>query len=82
MEGYCRYDGDLLENFGGITDPLMCEMICNINEKCGYFVYNEKEQNCQLHDTPSRSCDLTTGPVSPDIDDCDAEKPCDCDCCK
>ena len=59
---------------------MLCETICGLNKNCNYFVYNAKEQNCQLHATAGRSCDLKIGPVTPKFDTCEEKEP--CDCCK
>merc|ERR1711962_1734665 len=80
-EGYCKYDGDLLENLSNITSASACQFACRIYDKiprCNYFFYNGAEENCQFLSSTSRSCDLIRGPPTPSIEDC-SEKPIVCD---
>ena len=75
-EGYCKYDGDLLENLSNITSASACQFACLIYDKvpaCNYFFYNGAEENCQFLSSTSRSCDLIRGPPNPSIQDCSSE---------
>ena len=69
-EGYCIYEGDLLENAIDINDVTACQFLCQVDSLCNYFVYNADELNCQLLSSPSRTCDLIRGPPTPTLNDC------------
>ena len=76
-EGYCKYNGDLLENLQNITSATACQFACLIYDKlptCNYFFYNGKEENCQFLSSTSRSCDLIRGTPTPSLVEC-SDKP-------
>jgi len=76
-EGYCKYNGDLLENLQNITSATACQFACLIYDKlptCNYFFYNGAEENCQFLSSTSRTCDLIRGPPTPSLTEC-SDKP-------
>ena len=64
-EGYCNYEGSLLENLGMIKTADQCQLACEFNDNCNYFVYNYEQNNCQLLKSSERTCDLIRGPATP-----------------
>jgi len=76
-EGYCMYNGYLMENLGNITSALACQFACLIYDQfpgCNYFSYNAVRENCQLLSSSVRTCDLIRGPPNPTFEEC-SEKP-------
>lgn len=70
MNGYCRFEGDLLDNFELIEDKNVCLSACKLNEKCNYFLHNSALKNCQLMAITGKQCDLKGGPPTPDLSTC------------
>ena len=72
-EGYCKYDGYLLENLSNITTISTCQFACQLYDKepsCEYFSYNSLEQNCQFLSSSIRTCDIIRGPPTPSLEEC------------
>merc|ERR1712203_797005 len=69
-EGYCIYEGTLVDNAIDIPSATACQVLCQINPLCNYFDYNKDEQNCQELSSPGRTCDLIRGPPTPTLDEC------------
>ena len=74
-EGYCQYEGTLLEN-SGIPSASGCQLACQLyngDSTCNYFVYNEVETNCQFLSSKERTCDLIRGTPTPSLEKCPEE---------
>ena len=70
LEGYCRYEGDLLEHLEGISSIEICQIACSHDAACRYFLYDETTKDCELFDDDTRVCDFRRGPPTPDINEC------------
>jgi hypothetical protein len=70
VEGYCRYEGNLLEHLEKIESAIQCQFACSFVPKCNYFLYDIDLKDCELLDDEKRDCDLLRGPPSPDLLDC------------
>ena len=70
VEGYCRYEGNLLEHLEKIETVEQCQFACKIVPKCNYFLYDIELEDCELLDAEKRSCDLLRGPPKPAVNDC------------
>ena len=70
MEGYCRYEGDLLEHLEYITSPEQCQLACSKLGICEYFVYDYDKDDCELLNAPLRKCDILRGPPEPKYETC------------
>ncbi len=74
-EGYCIYEGPLLENLEKIPNYEVCQTACGLISTCEYFVYDLDFTNCKLIGSPQRSCDLLHGPPEPSINSCRGDIP-------
>ena len=72
-EGYCRYEGDLLENLEDVSNLKICQLACVLKSECQYFVYDKSIPSCQLRAAPERTCDLLRGPPTPPYGDLNCE---------
>ena len=70
MEGFCRYEGDLLEHLEFIKSPEQCQEACAYLEICHYFVYDYSKDDCELLGSPLRKCDILRGPPEPSYETC------------
>ena len=74
-EGYCKYEGKLLENLEIPSGATGCQLACqyyNGDSPCDYFIYNDGDKNCQFLSSTARTCDLIRGPPNPPIENCAA----------
>jgi len=72
-EGYCKYEGKLLENLNIPSGATGCQLACqyyNGDSPCDYFVYNDGDQNCQFLSSTNRTCDIIRGPPNPPLETC------------
>merc|ERR550517_2023962 len=60
-EGYCMFEGNLLEHLNSIKDEETCQLACQHVPSCKYYIYDNKQNDCQLLDSDSRQCDLVKG---------------------
>jgi hypothetical protein len=70
VEGYCRFEGNLLEHLEMIETVDQCQFACKIVPNCNYFLYDVELQDCELFDSEKRDCDLLRGPPKPAVTDC------------
>ena len=70
MEGFCRYEGDLLEHLEFIKSPEQCQEACTYLDICHYFVYDYNKDDCELLGSPIRKCDILRGPPEPSYETC------------
>ena len=66
---YCRYEGDMLENFEFIPDEQICQKACLNYPGCEYFVYSKAEEDCKLLSKKDRICDLFRGFIEVSLED-------------
>lgn len=71
-QGFCRFNGNLLENFELVVDAETCRLACQVyGDDCKYYVfedYGEAEKNdCQLLNSADKKCDLFLGLPDPDL---------------
>ena len=74
-EGYCKYEGKLLENLEIPSGATGCQLACqyyNGDSPCDYFIYNDGDKNCQFLSSTARTCDLIRGPPNPPLENCAA----------
>ena len=72
-EGYCKYEGKLLENLEIPSGATGCQLACqyyNGDSPCDYFIYNDGDKNCQFLSSTARTCDLIRGPPNPPLENC------------
>merc|ERR1712018_900850 len=48
LEGYCRYQGDLLKHLEGLSSLSKCQDTCFLFPGCQYFVYKIETKDCEL----------------------------------
>ena len=72
-EGYCRFEGSLMENFENIPNEETCQRFCHLSPICKYFIYNKREKVCEILDDDHRQCDTIRGPPSPGYQECQIE---------
>ena len=73
-DGYCRFNGSLLENLEEISSIETCKHACQFDEKCKYFIYYKNEKVCETLDNDVYQCDVMKGPPSPSYESCDMGK--------
>ena len=70
-DGYCMFEGNLLEHLNSIPDEKICQLACEHIPSCQYYVYDKILKDCQLLDSDKRQCDLIRGSkASPDFGTC------------
>ena len=69
-DGYCKFEGSLLENLEGISSVEACQLACQFDENCKYFIYYKNENVCETMDDDEYTCDIVRGPQSPSIEGC------------
>ena len=69
-DGYCRFEGSLLENLEGISSVETCQLACQFDANCKYFIYYKNENVCETMDDDVYTCDVVRGPQSPSIEGC------------
>ena len=47
----------------------MCQLACQFEVGCEYFIHNSLANNCQLLTSGDRTCDLIRGPADPPLAD-------------
>ena len=71
--GFCRYNGNLLENFEQIMDASKCQSACDLYDGCEYFVFEDygipTKNDCQLLNSKDKTCDLFVGLTELDLAD-------------
>lgn len=71
LEGNCRYDGDLIQHLDNLPSVEMCQLECTVHFSfCKYFVYDTKNEGCELLNSDRRSCNDIRGPPIPTFDEC------------
>ena len=48
-----------------------CQEFCRTADNCKYFIYNKREEDCELRDDDVRQCDIVRGPPSPGYEGCE-----------
>ena len=61
---------ETLADLPQITDVRKCQLSCIVNSKCGWWIYDENKQVCQLHPSGHRDCDMVRGTPQPDYEKC------------
>ena len=69
-DGYCRFDGSLIENLEGISSVETCQLACQFDANCKYFIYYKNENVCETLDDDAYTCDVVRGPPTPTIENC------------
>jgi hypothetical protein len=59
-----------LEHLDGLATEDQCQLACFFHRDCQYFVYNHDIEECELHDSGKRSCNVIKGPPSPTLEEC------------
>ena len=57
-QGYCMFEGNLMEHLNKIKDERTCQLACQNVPGCKYYIYDIDTKDCQLLDSSSRNCDL------------------------
>ena len=75
LEEDCDYLGqglDLDPPDGEISDPLVCQALCQNFQPlgCQYWVFNSHKQSCHLLQSGERRCKGISGPQEPTIAEC------------
>jgi hypothetical protein len=59
-----------LEHLDGLATEDQCQLACLFHRDCQYFVYNRDIEECELHDSEKRNCNVIKGPPSPTLEEC------------
>ena len=70
MEANCDYKGNIQNGYPGVQSMELCQEICDHAPDCGYFNYNQENQNCDVYDITESVCRILIGPPSPFWDEC------------
>merc|ERR1712168_1096470 len=70
-QGYCLFEGNLLDHLNSITSETTCQMACQHVPSCQYYIYDTHTSDCMLLDSSSRQCDILRGSKdSPNYNTC------------
>ena len=72
-EHLCNFLTETLADLPQITDVRKCQLACIVNPKCGWWIYDENKQVCQLHPSGHRDCDMVRGTPLPDYEKCEID---------
>merc|ERR1711994_61574 len=45
-QGYCMFEGNLMEHLNDIKDEATCQLACNHVPGCKYYIYDKDEKDC------------------------------------
>jgi len=73
--GNCQFNNDaIVAEFtlpGGPGEYVLCQELCQIEERCNYFNYDSSSGSCLLFSTfDVIGCDVISGPAEPDLFEC------------
>jgi len=60
-EGYCMFEGNLLEHLNSIMNEETCQLACQHVRSCQYYVWDSVQHDCQLLDSDAKQCDMVKG---------------------
>ena len=70
LEGDCSLEDTRFRTLQSVENVSLCQRACEITDRCFYFMYDARAQDCELFDRGARVCDLSFGPPRPSIKEC------------